>query len=334
MSAVTANQTAFSYNAAVLNSAKAILLNFEREYIPPQYPFAPPSVMSVISGSPADYSAPEVSTLGLYKRTTLLSGFNDFLSCSYFAESGTMFASSGHSSSFQSWCRTQRIQPTQLANAFQVRVGSSSDCAEECFSLPINRVITVKALVSDFLGLPVGRVWLLAQKGRPLQIPAPRARPETQDSRVTDRDVRNDVLNAVKFTADLLSASERNVAKALKISPSSIGHWKAGRKPRPSRASRALALRALLAAILSHLGDSQGRAWLELGSPLSRRELILRGDLREVEADAAEFLFPLGARPRGGYSPYADTIDGSLSGRAVKITERRPVKVDASSRDR
>ncbi len=328
MSVGLLNRTTFAPSVRGYNAASyAAISDFENSYSPPKAPFFASSAEHAL-GLNAIYYWGVANTLEAYKPAFLYS-YDDHVINYGGSEMRTSFSAPKISSVLNEWEQICAVRPTQPACIFQVRLSEGSTfcfSAKRIFSGPL---ITIKSLyeetrISNEHLAPSLRISEATTTEVPLDpIPV-----------LQEYDTRVEVLHAIGFAEELLSASDRHVAEALEISPSSIGHWKAGRTPRPSRAAKVFALRSLLKALVNRLGESEARAWLQLGSPVSRRDLILAGRMPDVQVQASATLFPLGPSPTGGYVPFGTAAERTRAGLNVHITRRRAAKVDISGRDR
>ena len=119
---------------------------------------------------------------------------------------------------------------------------------------------------------------------------------------------------AFKEVASWLTATDAELAAAIGIGRTTVYTWqRENREPRRGTARQIHELHAAIRALRRRLGGGGLEAWLGAGSP-NRRQLILRGGLRELEGQIDGVLFSAASQPdfsavpvdRGGVDPVDD----------------------------
>lgn len=99
---------------------------------------------------------------------------------------------------------------------------------------------------------------------------------------------------AFKDLASWLDAPDEEITKLIGVGRTTPYSWERdGRDPRRGSVRKLFETHATLAAIRDRLGEGGLHRWLNSGEP-SRRDLVLRGDLADLERDVHQLLF----RPR------------------------------------
>jgi hypothetical protein len=311
------------------NSAKAVIVDFDWAFKPPKYPIGVAPLPYPQSSAHADDPSLRVSYVDRYHRT--IAALVDY-ECDL---NGLVVMRNSGPLDLMDYARMSALQSGENVSVPGIRI---------CLTMPEGalQVCADHLLPYVQLGTPgqgaalegVSYIALGPAQRATSRVPAPthrRAR-RSISHEAADRNIRAETVAAFEFIAEMLSASEAQVSYALRISPTSIAHWRAGMVPRPSRAARVLAMQSVLHGLESRLGRAGANAWLFLAADTSRRDQILQRRFEAVQREAEAILFPLRSLPDAGYYPYEEREESARQ--AVGITGRRPVKVDLSGRDR
>lgn len=340
------------------NFAKQLLQVFDQEFAAPDYPFAPLGLLALEVDATDYLRAPVVSALDMYRRGLLSMGANASARLGTSGINVLSIVGVGPFSADADDVNGDLVPKMAYVSCPNVSHNAWLLNFDNVWNPTADHVIFSTTLDAfprntDFAGrlpgasLPFGiniesckapvKVVASEQGGVSIMALPQRVASDIAPSPIESHriaDVRARTLDALSYISNMLVVSDRRVALALGISPSSFSNWNAGRMPRPSRAARVLALQSLLRAVERRMGSANAIEWFEGGAPVSRRDRILSGQIDDVQREVYAFVFTMPPAPQDGYAPAPKVAQPKRRREALALTNTKPTKVTIDGRDR